>query len=216
MYSSSFYTALHWKTKAINPGGWGRAPFILNSGMSLTTVPILSQKMCLSTFSVSCYRDVPRICQAGLYRHGKDLYLYPKIMYKLPKFDYSSILQRTEAYCSRHRTELTLSYALWLTGIDDAEEIYANSVRYFHLLRDTYPSYLQYRHNTYFAELHYQEFVDDTDAMDPPDPEMLQDMQDYFDGLFSRLSELRDGFGISMEEQIGSGWHLRRWVYEQR
>ena len=45
-------------------------------------------------------------------------------MYKLPKFDHSSILQRTEAYCSRHRTELTLSYALWLTGIDDAEEIY--------------------------------------------------------------------------------------------
>ena len=216
MYSSSFYTALHWKTKAINTGGLGQSPIYLKLWHEFDNRPDTFSKNVPEHLLCSCYRDVPRICQAGLYRHGKDLYLYPKIMYKLPKFDHSSILQRTEAYCSRHRTELTLSYALWLTGIDDAEEIYANSVRYFHLLRDTYPSYLQYRHNTYFAELHYQEFVDDTDAMDPPDPEMLQDMQDYFEGLFSRLSELRDGFGISMEEQIGSGWHLRRWVYEQR
>lgn len=142
-------------------------------------------------------------------------FLYAKIMYNLPKFDHSSIMDRTAAYCRKRGIDLTLSYALYLTGMEDAEEIYLNSVKYYSYFSDTYWSYSQFSHNYYYAVRHYQEFRHTAASIGYC--EQVQNISDYFCGLFERLTSLkRKGFVMQQEEAIGTGFHLRRWVYEQR
>ena len=137
-------------------------------------------------------------------------------MYNLPKFDYESILKRAEGYCVRHGTGLTLGYALWLTGTDDAEDIYAHSVCNYRILGETVPSMLRFRSNISIARRGCMKLLYDTACSESADPEMLQNLQDYCAGLFCRLNELRETAEMAIEERTGLGIRLRGWVYERR
>ena len=138
----------------------------------------------------------------------------PKNEFRIPKFDYKSILRRTEEYCRRHNTDLTLSYALWLTGIDDAEYIYENSCCYFRSLREKCFSTVRFCRYVTVTERICKKYLYQISNDSCLDDEMQQNLMDYFNGFFSKLYDLKNTSRWSYDERIGYCLKFKGWIYE--
>lgn len=133
--------------------------------------------------------------------------------YDLPKCDRRSVLERANDYCRRQGVDLTLSYALYLVGREDADEIFDHSTKFFSYFAETMHSAAQFGHNYFYASQHYDEYL--CRKEDDPDYDADNVLSEYFTSLLDRLNELRcSGIRMEFEEAICHGFRFRRWVYE--